>query len=102
MLVSIVASALAAAALFLLLRRWTSPGVAVIAAVAFAADPLVWHYSEIAYPYTVLGLGSIAVASACLWARGHGQRRAPIASAALGIAAGFRQDLLVLMLPIWI
>ncbi|MDQ2951874.1 MAG: hypothetical protein M3R54_06385 [Chloroflexota bacterium] len=101
-LVSIVASALSAAALFLLLRRWTANVVALIAAASFATNPLVWQYSEIAYPYTVLGLASIAVAAASLWARGHGLRRALIASAALGIAAGFRQDLLVLALPLWI
>ena len=101
-LVSMVAGALCAAALFLLLRRWTSNIVAVIAAAAFAADPLVWHYSEIAYPYTVLGLGSIAVASACVWARGHGLRRTLLATAAFGIAAGFRQDLLLLLLPLWL
>ena len=101
-LVSMVAGALSAAVLFLLVRRWTSDLVALVAATAFAADPLVWHYSEIAYPYTVLGLGSIAVASACLWARGGGLGRSLVAGAALGIASGFRQDLLVLMLPLLI
>lgn len=101
-LVSMVASALTAAGLFLLARRWTTGRAALIAAAAFAADPLVWHYSEIAFPYAVLGLGSIAVASACVWARGRGLRRALLASAALGIAAGFRQDLLPLMLPLWL
>ncbi len=101
-LVSALASALAAAALFLFARRWVRDSVAVIVALAFSADPLVWHYSEIAYPYTVLGLGSIVVAWCGLAARGRGLRPALLASVAFGVAGGFRQDLLLLLLPLWL
>ena len=101
-LVSALASALAAAALFLLGRRWVPDAVAIIVALAYAADPLVWQYSEIAYPYTVLGLGSIAVAWCCVAARGRGPQPALLASAAFGIAGGFRQDLLFLLFPLWL
>jgi hypothetical protein len=100
-LVSALASALAAVALFLLARRWTSRTIAMIAAIGFAANPLVWQYSEIAYPYAVLALGSIAVASCCLLAHGRGLRAGIAASIAFGIAGGFRQDLLILLLPLW-
>lgn len=101
-LVSALASALSAAALFLLARRWMREPVALLVALAFAADPLVWQYSEIAYPYTTLALGSIAVAWACLRARGRGTRAAVGASIAFGLAAGFRQDLLLLLAPLWL
>ncbi len=101
-LVSAVASALAALALFLLARRFVPDGIAIIVALAYAADPLVWQYSEIAYPYTVLGLGSIVVAWCCVAARGRGMRPALLASVAFGIAGGFRQDLLVLLFPLWL
>ena len=101
-LVSAVASALAAAALFLFARRWMRDGVAVVTALAFAANPLVWQYSEIAFPYTTLALGSILVAAACLAARGRDLRAAMAAGAVLGIASGFRQDLLLLRGPLWI
>jgi hypothetical protein len=101
-LVSAIASALTAAALFLLARRWVPDGVALVAAAAYAADPLVWQYSEIAYPYTVLGLGSITVAWCCLAARGRGARAAILASVAFAICGGFRQDLLVLLAPLWL
>jgi hypothetical protein len=100
-LVSALASALAAVALFLLTRRWTTDAIALIAAVGFAANPLVWQYSEIAYPYAVLALSSIVVASCCLHARGRGLRAGILASIAFGIAGGFRQDLLILLLPLW-
>ena len=101
-LVSAVATALAAMAIFLLAGRWVRERAALLAAAAFAADPLVWQYSDIAYPYAVLALGSIVVAAACLWARGGDTRRAVVASAVFGVAAGFRQDLLLLLFPLWL
>jgi hypothetical protein len=101
-LISEIASALAAAALFLLARRWMREAIALIAACAFAAAPLVWQYSEIAYPYTTLALGSIAVAAACLTARGRGLRAAIGAGVVLALAGGFRQDLLLLLAPLWL
>jgi hypothetical protein len=101
-LVSAIASALAALGVFLLARRWTRDGVAMVTALAFAANPLVWQYSEIAYPYAVLALGSLFVAACCLAARGRGVARAVAASVAFGIAGGFRQDLLLLLLPLWL
>lgn len=101
-LVSAIATALAAMGIFLLARRRAGDRAALIAAAAFAADPLVWEYSDIAMPYAVLALGSVVVAAACLWAHGAGTRRAIAASAVFGLAAGFRQDLLILLLPLWL
>lgn len=100
--VSAMASALAAAAIFLLARRRTRAGVAILTAAAYAANPFVWQYSEIAYPYAVLALGSLAVGACCLAARGRGLGRGIAASLAFGIAGGFRQDLLLLLLPLWL
>ncbi|HEV8230302.1 MAG TPA: glycosyltransferase family 39 protein, partial [Candidatus Limnocylindria bacterium] len=101
-LLSAIASALAAAALYLLARRLAGDRAAIVVALGFAADPLVWQYSEVAYPYTVLSVLSIALAAGFLAARGRGGRSALLASAALGIAAGFRQDLLVILGPLWL
>ena len=101
-LVSALASALGAAGIFLFARRFAPSPVALLAGAAYAADPLVWQYSEIAYPYTVLGLGSLVVAWAAYRAHGRDARAALLASIAFGIAAGFRQDLLVLLMPLWL
>ncbi|HYK98548.1 MAG TPA: hypothetical protein VEU77_09205, partial [Candidatus Acidoferrales bacterium] len=97
-----LASALGAAGIFLFARRFAPAPVALLAGAAYAADPLVWQYSEIAYPYTVLGLGSLVVAWAAYRARGRGAGAAIVASVAFGIAAGFRQDLLILLAPLWL
>jgi hypothetical protein len=100
-LLSVVAGALATATIFQFARRLASEPAALIAAVGFALNPLVWTYSEVAYPYTVLALGSTAVAATC-----HGARRTAglvlVMSAIFGLAAGFRQDLLLLVGPLWV
>lgn len=101
-LVSAFASAAGAALLFLMARRRVGESTGVLIAVAYAVNPLVWHYSEVAYPYSVLALGSIVIAWCCLAARGRGLRAAVLAGIAFGIAGGFRQDLLLLLAPLWL
>ena len=101
-LVSALASALSAAGIFLFARRFAPTPLALLAGAAYAADPLVWQYSEIAYPYSILGLGSLGVGWAAYRACGRGAREAIVASVVLGIAAGSRQDLLLLLAPLWL
>ncbi|MEP6695146.1 MAG: hypothetical protein ABJB39_10930 [Chloroflexota bacterium] len=100
--VAAVASAMTAAALFLFARRFASERSAILVAIGFAASPLVWQYSEIAYPYTVLGLLSLSLAACLALSRGRGIAAAVVASAAFGAAAGFRQDLLFIVGPLWL
>lgn len=100
--VSILASGLGAAALFLLARRLVRERVALIVAAAYAANPLVWQYSEVAYPYTVLGLASVLTATAFWHARGRGLAAAVAASAAFALLGGARQDLVLLLGPLWL
>jgi hypothetical protein len=101
-IVSMIASALAVAALFLFARRFASDRSAAFVSVGFALSPLVWLYSEVAYPYTLLALLSIVLAACFAGARGRGTTVALIASGAFGVVAGFRQDLLMIMAPLWI
>jgi hypothetical protein len=100
--VSAVASALGTAGLFLFARRFARTGIALVAACAYAAAPLVWTYSEIAFPYSMLGALSIGLAALFWIARGRSTRWLLVASVAFGLAAGFRQDLLVLLGPLWL
>ena len=100
--ISMIASALAVAALFLFARRFASDRSAALVAIGFALSPLVWHYSEVAYPYTVVGLLSIVLAACFAHTHGRGTTAALIASAAFGAIAGFRQDLLMILGPLWI
>jgi len=102
-LISALSSALAVAVLFLFARRFVSGGAAAFVAVAFAVDPLVWQYSEVAYPYALLGLLSVSLAAGFFAARARGTAAAAVlASAAFGAAAGFRQDLLIILAALWL
>jgi hypothetical protein len=100
-LVSMVATALAASALFVLARRFASERSAILVALGFALNPLVWLYSEIAYPYAMLGLLSIVLAACFAHVRGRGVTAALIASAVFGAITGFRQDLLLIFAAGW-
>ena len=99
---SIVASALTVALIYLLARRFGSRSGALVAAGVYATGPLVWSFGEIAMPYAVLGLLS-ALLAMLFWDGRHGTTSARLgASVAYGIATGFRQDLLLLLAPLWL
>lgn len=99
--VAVLASGAATAALYVLARRWTTRSVAAAAALAFAASPLAWRYSEVALPYTLLALLTALLAAVFLDVRAH--RASPlVATFVFGAAAGFRQDVLLLMGPLWV
>lgn len=100
--VSIIASAGATAAVYLLARRFARSELAGFVALAFALDPLVWAHGEVALPYIVLALGSTALALAFWDARRGDRRQVVVASVAFGLAAGFRQDLLLVLGPLWL
>ena len=100
--VSILASALTAAALYLLCRRYADRALAIVVALGAATAPLVWTYGEVAMPYALLGLLSVVLAVSLSDARSRPWPAALVASAGLGLAAGFRQDLLLLLGPLWL
>src|SRR2546430_16124342 len=73
---SVLGGALGAAAVYLPAGRFASRELAAFAALAFAADPLVWAHGEIALPYVVLALGSGGLALLFRDTR-HGSERRP-------------------------
>lgn len=100
--VSVLAGAAVCAAGLLVGVRIFGLAIGVLAAAILIADPLLWHYSEVAYPYTLLALLTGSVGALLWWSRGGGAGRALVTSLALGLAAGFRQDLLLLLGPMWV
>lgn len=100
--VSVFASALTAAAVYLLCRRYADRALAIVVALGAATAPLVWTYSEVAMPYALLGLLSVVLAAALRDARSRPWPAALTVSAGLGLAAGFRQDMLLLLGPLWL
>ena len=100
--VSVIASALCAAAVYLLCRRFAGRTLSLTVALGAAFAPLAWTFGEVAMPYAVLGLLSIAVAAAFRAARSRAWPAAPAASLAFGLASGYRQDLLLVLGPLWL
>jgi hypothetical protein len=104
-IVSLIAGAAAVALLYLLAARLydertgRASGAFLLTAVTF------WGYGGIAYPYTLLAALSIGCAL-LFWlalraesGRGH---HLALATAAYGIAIGFRTDLAVFLAPLWL
>lgn len=60
-----------------------------------------WLFSEIAYPYTVLALGSTVLAILCWLLATRRFPWPPLAALAFGLISGFRQDLLLFLGPLF-
>jgi uncharacterized membrane protein len=99
---SVLASGIAAAAVYLLCRRFAGTALSLALAIAFAADPLVWLHGEVAMPYMLLAPISAGLALAFRDARGGDLRRLALTSFVFGALGGFRQDLLLFLFPLWL
>ncbi len=100
--ISIAASGLAVGVLFLLVSRMYDQWTGFVAATLLAVSVGFWGYGEVAYPYTSLALFEILMAWLCylMW---QGNRSVAVLSGlVLGIAGGFRQDVLVFMGLLWL
>ena len=99
--VSLAATALLVPVIYLvgvwLYSRAVGLGAALLAATAVAP----WAYSGIAYPYTVLALGSAVLGGLC-WHLRHERLPPWLAGLLFGLLAGFRQDLLLFLGPLFL
>lgn len=100
--VSVFSSAAAAACLFWLGRAMFNRRVGLLSSLFLVTSLSYWVHSEVALPYALLGLLSILVATMLyrVW-EGNAGYMLP-AAAALGLASGFRQDLLLFLLPLFV
>jgi hypothetical protein len=100
--VSVFASAAAVSALFLLGRTMFSRRAGLWAALFLATSLSYWTHSEVALPYTLLGLLSIVVAG-IVYKTWQGNKEYVIPAAlVLGLVSGFRPDLLVFIFPLFL
>jgi hypothetical protein len=98
--ISIVASALAVAALFYLGRTMFDRRVGLIAALFLATSPLFWFYGEIALPHA---LDTLLVVVSAWWlyevmVGNHGYLYPAVV--VLAVAGGVRQQTLLFLLPL--
>lgn len=98
---SVVAGALVVAVGYAVGRAIAGRRAGIATAVVLLADPVLWHASEIAYPYVLLallggGIGLLAWRARAL----TGVRWIVLLGGAFGLALGFRQDLLLHVGPL--
>jgi hypothetical protein len=104
-IISLVAGAAAVALLYLFAARLYDERTARASGAFLLTAVTFWAYGGVAYPYTLLAALSIGCAL-LLWRAlraesGRGPRLA-VATAAYGIAIGFRSDLAVFLAPLWL
>ena len=99
--ISVLFSILTLISLYFLVKEMFSKDYAIIAAILLIFNPLFWYYGEIAtiYPTEALFATLIALLSYKVY-KGNEKYFYP-SVIILGIAGGFRQDLIVFMFPLW-
>jgi hypothetical protein len=104
-LVSLVAGATAVALLYVFAARMYDERTARASGAFLLTAVTFWAYAGVAYPYTLLAALSIGCALLLWLALRAETRRGPrlaLATAAYGIAIGFRTDLAVFLGPLWL
>ena len=104
-LVALASGAAAVTLLYLLAARLYDERTGRISALFLLSAVTFWAYGGVAYPYTLLAALSIGCAllfwRATAAARGRSAALL-VASAAWGIAIGFRSDLAIFLAPLWL
>ncbi|GBE57512.1 hypothetical protein BMS3Abin01_00432 [bacterium BMS3Abin01] len=99
--ISVFASAAAVPAIYWLGKIMFSRAAGLVAALLLATSISFWGLSEVAFPYTILALLS-TLSAILVYRTWQGEKRYILPTAVLlGLAAGFRQDLLPFMLPVF-
>ena len=104
-IVSLLAGAAAVALLYLFAARLYDERTARTSGAFLLTAVTFWAYGGVAYPYTLLAALSIACALLFWRALRAETARGPrllLATAAYGIAIGFRTDLAIFLAPLWL
>lgn len=98
--VSMSASALAVAFLFLLGTRIASREMGFIAALLLLTSPPFWFDSQVALPYVVEGCASVVLAYLLYRVRNGDKQLAPLAAVVFAISIGLRQQMAIFFAPL--
>ena len=101
-IISIAASGLAVAALYLLASQMYDRWIGLVSALLLMVGVGFWGYGEVAYPYSSLAFFGVLIAWMC-WMMWQGHRSVAILSGfVLGFSGGIRQDTLLFLGPLWL
>jgi len=98
--VSILAGMLTVVFTFAFTYRRFNAGDALVSALLVITNPLIWFHDELALNYSIEAFFSIAIAYACYRAVEGSLRWAYLVAVFLGIAGGFRQTTMIILLPL--
>ena len=101
-ILSLIASGLAVWCLYLLAWRLYGIQTAIVSALLLATSSNFWSHGEVAYPYAFLALFSTSLLLLLTETKLGGRNLIVPAACVLGLGAGFRPDLLLFLLPVWV
>lgn len=99
---AILFTALSAVLIYLMTQEIFSRNLGIITALLFIFNPLIWFYGEIASIYIFEAFFSILIAYTSYRVLKGENRFIYISAFVLGIAGGFRTDIVEFLLPLWI
>src|SRR5437762_10416151 len=99
---AVACSGLTTFVVYLLARTAYDRATALVAATLFAVSPLFWFYGSVGLTYAGEALCATGVAYFAFRALDGSEGDAWLAAAYLALAAGMRQSLLLLLLPMWL
>lgn len=99
---SIVATGVAAAAIFWLGHSLWDRRAGIAAALLLLTSPLFWFHGEVALSYMVEAAFVVLVALLCYGHLRGTDDRVWLSALVLGVAGGFRPNTMVFLLPLWV
>lgn len=97
---SILSASIAVAGIFLLGKSIFGDLTGIVAAILLLFSPLAWFFGEVALTY-IVELPIVIAVTWFLYQLLFFRRYPVITAIAIGIAAGFRQDIIMFLVPIW-
>jgi hypothetical protein len=100
--INIVFSILTVLFVYFLVKQLFSKGIAVVTSIILIFNPIFWFYGETATIYMSEALFASLIAYTSYQFLKGDSRFLYISAVVLGVAGGFRPDLIVFMFPLWI
>lgn len=100
--ITLIFSILTVILIYFLVKQMYSREMSVIVSLVLIFNPLFWFYNEIATIYTSEAFFASLIAYLLYQVLRGNENYFYIATLALGLSGGFRQDLVILMFPLWL
>lgn len=100
--VSLVATGLAVAIIFLLAAAWADKRQAIIISLVMLTSPLIWFQGEVALSYMPAFFWSSLIVYACMKVERAGRLSLFVSAFLIGLAGGIRPNTPIFLFPLWL